>query len=1368
MAVWETEDESSTPAVVSLPTPADTPYRTPSRNSRKSRRSATPPKSTSPPPMPRERNGSKRSSRDVSTDESVSILDPRRFTPTLHANLVSEILNLRRDQEEKIRIIDGLESALHESKEEAESLQASAISTAKESRSLKRQLALLEGGTSSALGELARERDEAVDTAADTKRRLEAAQKKLKSQEDDSQRVHDQWAKEKDAWEDEKRKYERKIHVAESRLKALLDEVAAYQAAHVNGAHDAAESEIEESGRENDGASIRTMSITNSVRFSTMTGPGKPNGHSLADELNFDGDYDDETDYGGRESVLSHNRHMRNGSRDSAMSKTHRRNQSTESLMRPASAARGPRHLHHSTLERLEGDIIREDDETQPPVKVSYTDSAVQYSPPPSPKVVPAKPSTPEPPVTKLDRAFDVESPPRGEWEIEANQRRKRVSLARPLTIELPSHLMVNGSSQTAEEPLSPPKTPKSPFREALPSPKPKPQPAMVSSGTQTDIPPPLQPPTFLSPAPVVQMQIPSISIIPPTSRPSTPREPRLPQLFKDFGCQVSILSAVETQSIATQTEEIRVDTRLDKLPVHLHPSSIVSRPVSPAASPQETPGAEDARHFTPVPGNVPPRNPRRLTSKTSLTETPSSPPIPPRELDETYDAYPGNNDDGPLSSQRAPMRRPHRISSLFAGFDANSSDEVDEFDADLSDSEYRTALSAPRPQAGSSRPGKRGSGSTASMSPEPILPSRMSSGRTSVRPLGTEVYSAFTIPQGRDKRDSAGSSRSSAKGNRSSIIAPSSRSSGMRKAAMIQNGIATHQRARSPSLPDPTEPPFPIPTRASSRKPPTSVSAPSDGRASPTKATEPWHRRGGRNHYRAGSIRKVRSAAALPGKAKSRRQGSRSPPPFSPSTEAPESPEHLPPMPNNDITTPRTRDAQTKYKVHHQPQLSTNTANTAETGYGSVGSSNQTTSVVDAIAQTMVGEWMFKYVRRRKSFGVSDGKGGDDSSNDRHKRWVWLAPYERAILWSSKQPANGNALLGKAGRKLTIQSVLDVKDDNPPPKGSGPLFNRSILILTPQRALKFTATSADRHYIWLTSLSFLAHSQQAIPEIAPPITALKSTPEQYAIPSAKARKPGIRDSIRLAKGKTSVARSGPVSIASSVTDSVPPSIPTYRGESIPEEFPPLPIHQREISRDAAEPPYIPRFHERANQVTLHGRKRSNTGGHVPPPLSFRGFSGPAGGGGSSSASGYHAATNSTAGNSVGTAGSSDIYNYSQASSGGVSGGNVTWGMSTNGSVRTSEASSRPSGAVMNNFFDAIGTMRMEAFISPLAFPHLEENSNPADERHRIARRRSKELRRRASRSRHRDSYHSRGTQGTRGTDEIDEWYAREDPFKGF
>ncbi len=347
----------------------------------------------------------------------------------------------------------------------------------------------------------------------------------------------------------------------------------------------------------------------------------------------------------------------------------------------------------------------------------------------------------------------------------------------------------------------------------------------------------------------------------------------------------------------------------------------------------------------------------------------------------------------------------------------------------------------------------------------------------------------------------------------------------------------------------------------------------------------------------------------------------------------------------------------------------------------------------------------------------------------------------------------------------VTIQSVLDVKDDNPAPKGCPQLFNRSILILTPQRALKFTAISAERHYVWLTSLSFLAHSQQAVPEIVAAVQPPKTMPD-FELSQTKPRKPGIRDSIRLAKGKTIMARPGAVSVASSHTDSAPPSIPSFP-PSIPNFRPPesfvsapsasvsvASTHHRDTSRDTAEPPVIARFHERANQVMVHGRKRSNTGGHVPPPLSFRGFSGPA------SSGGYHASTNSTAGNS-------DI-SQSQASS------NMTWAIST-GSQRTSEASSRPSGVVMNNFFDAIGTVRMEAFISPLAFSQLDDDPDEQEEMRYRARRRSKELRRRASRSRHRDSYHSRGTRGTddyyagsRTGGEEDFFRDDHDPFKGF
>ncbi|KAI8953531.1 hypothetical protein F4801DRAFT_588204 [Xylaria longipes] len=1323
------EDELSSAAVAALPTPAGTPYRTPSRTSRKSRRSITPPGIPSSPPaaLPADKTEkkNKRASKELIGDENLSILDPRRFTPTLHANLVSEILALRRDQDDKLKIIENLETSLHAVLEEKEALQSDLSDTTKESRSLKRQLALLEGGTSTALGDITREREEAIEATAEAKRRLETAQRKARAQEEDSQRVHDLWAKEKDGWEEERRKFERKLHVAETRLKAVLQEVETLQAAQANGA----QHELESDAEDKDSASVRTQSITNSVRFSTISaaGIGKVNGVSLADELNFDDD-DYETDPDGRQSVLSNSGHHRNMSRESIASKAHQRNYSIDSQVRPGSVARGRLYTNPSVLARLEGDI-KEDDEMQLSTPTpEYADAAVQYSPPPSPKTIPSKPSTPEP-VAKAEDLLDLESPQRCDMEIEANQRRKRVHTGRPNVIDAPkiiTHSMISSASQTAE-PLSPPRTPLSPAGTFTAETR--------STSTQTD--------NASNRKQVTPVTIPSISIVPPTSLPPTPREHRLPQYSKDAGCQVSILQPTwaTSRSVAVQTEEIRVDKRLDKLPRHLHPSAISSRPSSP------TPNVDtEHKPFTPVPGNLPARNPRRLANKHSfVNELNTSPPVTPSLAEsEAYDTYPGNNDNGPLSADKAPVRRPPRISSLFAGFDIASSDEADEFgDGEFSDAEYRTALSAPNPRPGSHRHGNSTTGSMGSMSPESVRPSARDSRSIARQIGGPEIYSSFSLVDPRNVSARKPSSRPPSVG-----INPGSRASVMRKAAMIQSGISTHQaRSPSPSLPDIQEPPFPIPTRASSRQPAVAASAPSDGSRSPSRYGNSWSRRGAKGSiYRNNSIRKVRSAAALPRGGRYRRRGSRSTPPMSPSEEAPESPQ-LPPLPNNDITTPRNR-----YKTHRS-QLSTNTANTENTNAFSVASSQQAPGVVEAIAQTMVGEWMFKYVRRRKSFGVADG-GREENSNDRHKRWVWLAPYERAILWSSKQPVSGSALMGKPGRKLTIQSVLDVKDDNPIPRGETQIFNRSILILTPQRALKFTAVSAERHYLWLMSLSFLAHSQQDVPEITPSLAPPKAAPPpDPELSEAKAKRSGIRDSIRLTKGKNPSFMTRHDQNTQPSLPEEPEPIPTFPVNIDADVLGPMPTHQREPSGDGAEPPLIPRFsgrghgraHERANQVTLHGRKRSNTGGHVPPPLSFRGFSPPA--------RSMHASTNSTAGASVDTAGSSDIYGQSQASS------NMTWGISTAGSQRTSEASSRPTG----NFFEAIGTVRMEAFISPLS-----KFDDPPEEPRYRARRQSKDRRRRRSRSRHRDSYTSRGTRGTGSYYTGSRAGEEEDPFRGF
>ena len=105
------------------------------------------------------------------SNESISILDPRRFTPTLHANLVSEILNLRRELDSKHEFIEDLESNLDTCRSENDSLTNKLSSSAKENRAVKRQLQQLENGTFSALEELSGQRDRAAETSADLKDR---------------------------------------------------------------------------------------------------------------------------------------------------------------------------------------------------------------------------------------------------------------------------------------------------------------------------------------------------------------------------------------------------------------------------------------------------------------------------------------------------------------------------------------------------------------------------------------------------------------------------------------------------------------------------------------------------------------------------------------------------------------------------------------------------------------------------------------------------------------------------------------------------------------------------------------------------------------------------------------------------------------------------------------------------------------------------------------------------------------------------------------------------------------------------------------------------------------------------------------------
>ena len=244
--------------------------------------------------------------------------------------------------------------------------------------------------------------------------------------------------------------------------------------------------------------------------------------------------------------------------------------------------------------------------------------------------------------------------------------------------------------------------------------------------------------------------------------------------------------------------------------------------------------------------------------------------------------------------------------------------------------------------------------------------------------------------------------------------------------------------------------------------------------------------------------------------------------------------------------------------------------------------------------------------------------------------------------------------------RAVTIKSVLDVKDDNPLPRGfSQSQFNRSILILTPQRALKFTAMSFERHFIWLSALSFLSDPSMGMQELA----ALPPAPhEEFAAPKqgATLRRNPIRDSIKVAKNKP---RPGPMGKRSVTSQPAPvPELPAdeeddYMGSPM----------------GAAAPPHVPRF-------SNHARKRSRTLPRVPTLRSFSSH------------------TTMPSWNNSNNAGSSETYS--------VAGHSFHSGRSSL-SYRPSDASVGSSlsgpgtgtGTGTGNFFDAIGTVRMEAFV---------------------------------------------------------------------
>lgn len=976
-------------------------------------------------------------------EEQISALDPRRFTPNLHASLVSEILSLRREIESKERVVVDLEEDLHNTRAENGRLNETIRVHVKDTRAAKKHVQALESGTLSALGDLAKERDTAVENLADTRKRLEASQNNVRSQEEEVKRSHALRDQDRQNWDNDRRNLERKIHVVEGRLKTMIAEVAAVQAnGHYhagtynrNSADDG--SEVQEilrsrwsdttntqdtmSTRTNsvktrsrgmssntyDGSEVQSIEPLPSNRFSGFGGT-KINGLSLAEELEFDEEDEDDL----AENHLDSGLVSPNALPEEALfeprqsSESQSRDQKARKLLGLVDGSELPykeESSHGEPISILEQVLVLSDEK-------EYRDSATQFSPPPTPKA--------EAQQTEISAEKTIEQP-----EHAANQRRKRASV--PVEQTLPSKLggrvtvpMVSAACQTVTMPSSPVLTPVIAIETAPPALTLDERLAnMVSSSTQTDHEevPALSAAGTRDKPPF--MTIPIIAIHPPGSRPpSSHTNVVLPPRTKNVSCQASIELPKTTRSASVQTE-----TQTSERSVKLNPRLSAS-----ASSSKRTSGSQSDLEARRPPYTQ--AAPQRITRRNLQRPPPVEPPRARRRPQSirTKDTYPGNNDNGPLRrDQRGDLRRPIRAGSLFAGFDAPSEDNASaDAEVDFSDDDFATG--------------------------EPIRKTLTKvQDSWKLIPQSANTVSGPLEPRHETVKDVEHALRTASPAARSSNMAkpfeknkpikkpavPSiaTKSDDIRRNALISSGTAAHaHRTGSPNAfsaatQDVTtvEPPFPVPTRSSSRRIPISAS---DGARSPTPySTSFFSSHRNREAVKPSSnnpLRKVQSATAVSRFTRKhvRRSPNRSPPPMSPSSVGLSSPQ-LPPMPRDDITS----------RYPNGPQQAGRRSNTASSIFTASETPsefpNQPTSVVDAIAQTMIGEWMWKYVRKRKSFGITEspqvefeaGRNNIDTGGSnglRHKRWVWLAPYERAVLWSNKQPTSGHALMGKSGRK--------------------------------------------------------------------------------------------------------------------------------------------------------------------------------------------------------------------------------------------------------------------------------------------------------------------------------------------------------------
>lgn len=127
---------------------------------------------------------------------------------------------------------------------------------------------------------------------------------------------------------------------------------------------------------------------------------------------------------------------------------------------------------------------------------------------------------------------------------------------------------------------------------------------------------------------------------------------------------------------------------------------------------------------------------------------------------------------------------------------------------------------------------------------------------------------------------------------------------------------------------------------------------------------------------------------------------------------------------------------------------------------------------IIRCITQTMIGEYLWKYTRKHAR---------KELSHNRHLRFFWVHPYSRSLYWCKRNPSTSYGQESYA-KSAFIESVRAVHDDNNYPQG---IHNKSIVVITPTRAIKFTAGVSTSHELWYQALSYLTSRINPLAEIS-------------------------------------------------------------------------------------------------------------------------------------------------------------------------------------------------------------------------------------------------------------------------------------------